>query len=318
MSSVPDVSVVMSVFNGEPYVARAIDSILTQTYRDFEFIIVDDGSDDHTLGILENYKDPRIRLISRQNRGLATSLNEGIAAARGRYIARQDADDVSRRDRLSLQLAFLEAHPEVGLLGTNYQLIDEQDREQYSTEFLTHWADLKIAAFLSNQFGHGSVIFRKGIFDTIGRYDPTARYVEDFDLWVRFNRVCGIANLAEPLYLWRVNPNGISFSNLQAQREYADQIRNREFDRFRLHLSRYPVWSYHPRSFGQGLRAYHEKKSAAYRDVAYLYLKARDPSRCLAFLSLATIVAPWRKKNYKCLLAVLVPPLRQRWPYDYF
>lgn len=314
----PLVSVVMSVFNGEQYVRSAIDSILSQTHSNLEFIIIDDGSSDATLSILKQYVDPRVRLISRPNRGLANSLNEGIAIARGKYIARQDADDISKPERLSLQISYLERRHDIGLLGCNYSAIDNDDQPLYSTESLTHPDDLKLAEFvLLNQLCHGSVLFRRCVFDRVGPYDPTARFNEDFDLWIRFNRVCGIANLAEPLYLWRRNPNGISLLHAEEQLQFATRLREREFENFAPDPGQYHVWSYHPLSFPQGFSRYHERKSTIYRTVAGLYAARGQRFRSAGFLVVATVIlAPWPKRFYRCLSEVLVPELRTLWRFS--
>src|SRR6185312_15181398 len=113
------VTVVMSVFNEERHVGAAIASILQQTYSDFEFVIIDDGSTDKSRAVVESFDDPRIRFVSRPNKGLNHSLNEGLEMARGRYIARQDADDLSMPTRFEREVALLDERPEIALVGTN-------------------------------------------------------------------------------------------------------------------------------------------------------------------------------------------------------
>ena len=123
----PLISVVMSVYNGEKYLKRSIDSILNQTFKDFEFIIINDGSTDKSLEIIKSYDDDRIVLIDQENKGLTKSLNIGIKTASGKYIARQDADDVSLPDRLKKQVDFLEVREDVVLLGCRaYEVIGEK------------------------------------------------------------------------------------------------------------------------------------------------------------------------------------------------
>src|SRR4051794_6460824 len=126
----PAVSIIMAVYNAEEFLAAAVESILAQTFRDFEFIVIDDGSTDRSAELLRKYaeKDNRLRLISRPNKGLTASLNEGVQLARGELIARMDADDVARADRLQIQVDYLRAHPEVVLLGGAYELIDGAGR----------------------------------------------------------------------------------------------------------------------------------------------------------------------------------------------
>ncbi|HAS7841575.1 TPA: glycosyltransferase family 2 protein, partial [Vibrio cholerae] len=126
MSS-PKISVVMSVYNGEKYLGEAIDSILKQTFSDFEFIIINDGSTDKTLEIIKSYmkKDDRIVLVSRENKGLIVSLNEGLDLAKGQYIARMDADDISIKSRFEKQIEFLDSNPDIGVCGTWVEVFGE-------------------------------------------------------------------------------------------------------------------------------------------------------------------------------------------------
>ncbi len=130
----PLVSVVMSVYNGERFLREAIESILSQTFRDFEFIIVNDGSTDGTAGILNSYalSDSRVRVFEQENMGQCASDNRGCSLARGKYIARMDSDDVSMRDRLERQIAFLENHEKVGLLGGAVEIIDDRGRRAFA------------------------------------------------------------------------------------------------------------------------------------------------------------------------------------------
>ena len=123
----PKLSVVMSVLNGEPYLREAVESILNQTFEDFEFIVLDDGSTDNTVQILESYDDPRmVRLYNPANLGLPKSFNRGLSVCRGEFIVRQDADDMSMPSRFMTQLHYLERHPDIGVLGTQMDVVDER------------------------------------------------------------------------------------------------------------------------------------------------------------------------------------------------
>lgn len=125
----PKVSVVMSVYNGEKYLPETIDSILNQTFKDFEFIIINDGSTDKTAKILTSYDDPRIRIFNQENMGLTKSLNRAISLAKGEYIARMDADDISYPERLKKQVDYLNKNPDIGLVGSKYIRIDKRGRK---------------------------------------------------------------------------------------------------------------------------------------------------------------------------------------------
>jgi glycosyltransferase involved in cell wall biosynthesis len=121
----PLVSIIMSVYNGESFIAPSVESILKQSYQNFDFIVVDDGSTDRTAIILKSFSDPRLKILTNEkNVGQTRSLNLGLKVAQGKYIARQDADDISKPDRLGLQIEFMEQYGNVGLLGTDYEIVD--------------------------------------------------------------------------------------------------------------------------------------------------------------------------------------------------
>ena len=207
----PLVSVVLPVWNCPGYVGAAIGSVLSQTFSEFEFLIIDDGSTDDTPRILEKYIDPRIRLIRHENRGLAGTLNVGIGVARGKYIARQDQDDISLPDRLAKQLAYMESHPECGLLGTWAQIM-EGDRltERYHRH--PSAVELRYQLLFNNPFVHSSVMLRKSVLETVGGYstDPIRQPPEDYELWSRLSRHSNVANLPEVLLYYREVPGSMS------------------------------------------------------------------------------------------------------------
>ncbi len=211
-ASSPTVSVVLPVWNCPGYVGAAIESVLHQTFQDFEFIIIDDGSTDETPEVLKRYQDARIRHIRHENRGLAGTLNVGISLARGTYIARQDQDDLSLPERLKKQVAFMEANPECALLGTWAQIIEE---DKIAERFHKHPSDPQELAFsllLNNPFVHSSVMIRKSVVESVGGYstDPNRQPPEDFELWSRLSRCAQVANLPEVLLHYREIPSSMS------------------------------------------------------------------------------------------------------------
>lgn len=214
----PLVSIIMSVYNGEKTVSSAIDSIITQSFNDFEFIIIDDGSTDDTKTILEEFSlvDNRIKIISRENKGLIDSLNDGIALARGKYIARQDDDDRSHYDRLRQQVCFLEKNDDYVLCGTSHKVVDENgDFLKYA--FLPE-CDKKLRSLIyDGVFAHGSVMIRKSALDCIGYYNRTALYCEDYELFIRLSRIGKIHNLKNILYSWTQRNSSVSALNKHAQ-----------------------------------------------------------------------------------------------------
>ena len=208
--SAPIVTVLMAVFNGEKYLREAIDSVLTQTFGDFELLIVNDGSTDGSRAIVESYGDSRIRLIDNEtNLGLARSLNRGLAVARGRYVARLDADDVSEPERLARQAEFMERHPDVVLLGSWHTLIDEHSKEigrrwVPCDHFPIRW----MLEFIC-PFAHSAVMIRRTALLTES-YDESFEYAMDYDLWLRLAERGRVANLNQFLMRYRVSPDSMT------------------------------------------------------------------------------------------------------------
>lgn len=212
MSSQPTISVVLSVYNGEDSIRQSIESILNQTFTDYELIIIDDGSTDDTKKIIKSITDDRITFISRRNKGLVASLNEGIKKARGTYIARQDADDTSKPQRFANQVAYMDSHPEVGVLGTFAELINGQDKKQgsYQTPYLA--PDLRRRLYLGNTLVHGSVMARRKLMVAhpyVSLYGPT----EDYILWGELSLETDLATLPLELYSYQLNEGGNSVFN---------------------------------------------------------------------------------------------------------
>jgi len=248
----PVISVVMSVYNSGKYLAEAIDSILSQTFTDFEFIIINDGSTDGSLSIIKGYRenDDRIVLISRKNKGLPFSLNEGIAASRGKYIARMDSDDIALPQRLQKQYDFMEKYNEVGVLGSGALTIDEKGqplkRGFIPKKVFISYSDLDIRANLlfSSALIHPTVLIRKSVLDRSGCvYNVKAYAAQDYDLWCRLSSFTMFANLRECLIMYRVNTESLSAKiDTNKKNEIVENILNGylvDFDYFDpgLHLS---------------------------------------------------------------------------------
>lgn len=229
----PTVSVVMSVYNGQDFIREAIDSILAQTFKDFEFIIIDDGSADDTTNIVRSYNDPRIRLICQNNHGLVYSFNKGVRLARGGYIARMDADDISLPSRFKKEVSLLDKNPAIGLVGTFFQYIDEETSERLKTVMFgpTKHIDLVRMMYLVNPFGHGSIMMRKQAVLEAGGYRSGYEPAEDYDLWHRIAEHWQITQIPEVLYLWRLNPNSISHTKMEIQHAAAARTVNEVFDK---------------------------------------------------------------------------------------
>lgn len=217
----------MPVYNGELYLRDAIDSILSQTYSNFEFLIINDGSTDSTDAIIRSYSDPRITyIINKTNIGLVKTLNKGIKLARGKYIARMDADDLSDPKRLAKQVAFLDTHPDYGLVGSLFGIIDEKRKiHEIGGAKLLENEDLKLGMLFANIFCHGETMFRKDLCIRHNLfYDEQYKSAEDYDLWTRMSAYTKIKNLPEVLYFYMTNPQGISAQSSQEMQKNAELV----------------------------------------------------------------------------------------------
>ena len=216
----PPVSVVMSVFNGQAFLAEAVESILGQTYGDFEFVVIDDGSTDSTPEILASYaaRDARISVHRHGNRGRVSSLNAGIERARGKYIARMDADDISLSERLQEQVCFMDAHPEVGLLGGAFELISAKGRVLKTIRFPSEDSAIRSVLLAYNPFSHPTVMIRKDVLLASGWYRKALLDADDYDLWLRISERSQVANLEKCVLRYRVHSGQVSIQNLQHQK----------------------------------------------------------------------------------------------------
>jgi glycosyltransferase involved in cell wall biosynthesis len=200
----PAVSVLMAVHNGERHLRPAVESVLAQTFVDFELVVVDDGSKDSTRAILGSYEDPRIRIFANdENVGLTRSLNRGLGEARGGYVARQDADDISAPERLALQVAYLDRHPEIALLASAYRRIDDAGRHSGDRPVPLGATAIRWRLLFLNAFAHSSVMVRRAVVVALGSYDETIDYGEDYDLWSRIAERHEVAALSQRLVAYR-------------------------------------------------------------------------------------------------------------------
>ncbi|MEM4406818.1 MAG: glycosyltransferase [Candidatus Methanomethylicaceae archaeon] len=217
----PKVSVIMSVHNGEVFLEQAIDSVLGQSFQEFEFVIVDDASTDRTWDICAECAvyDHRIILLRNSNNiGLTQSLNRAIEVSKGEYIARQDADDISVSSRLEKQVQFLGENPDVGVVGTWVAYVDEKGKITGYWRPPTSPEVIKWNLLFGTCVAHPSVIMRKQLI-LKERYNPTYRYAQDYDLWLRLSKKTKIANIPEILYMRRVHPRTISLMHGQEQKQ---------------------------------------------------------------------------------------------------
>lgn len=228
----PLISVVMSVYNGERYLSQSIESILGQTFTNFKFIIIDDGSKDNSLKIIKEYryKDDRIKVIeNKKNIGLPSSLNKGIKIAKGKYIARQDADDISLPNRLDAQYKYMENHPEIDILGSDCCRIDIEGNTFSESTFdvFNVEALLQSAATI---FAHGTAFIRREVFEDVGLYNESFYYTQDLEYWIRcYLRNKRIYRLREFLYKLRITRSPREQSAKDAIKKNLSELLNKAF-----------------------------------------------------------------------------------------
>jgi len=220
----PKVTVLMPVHNGERYLREAVDSILKQSFTDFEFLIIDDGSTDGSKAIVKSYEDPRIRLIANpENRGTVHVLNQGISEAKGTYIARMDADDISLPTRLEKQVHFMDNHPEIGISGTAMRLI-KNGKLKNTRKLPETDEELKIQLLFSTCFFHPTVILRTELA-TAHPYPDNLVYTQDYNYWTKLALLTRFANHRETLLYFREHEGQLSLRKADLQVKNARHIR---------------------------------------------------------------------------------------------
>ncbi len=209
--SAPTVTVLMPLHNSERYISCAVESILQQTYENFELLVIDDCSTDRSGEILHSYRDERIRVVhNARHIGLTRSLNKGLEMARGKYVARMDSDDIALPARIETQVRYLDEHPEVALAGTGVAICDAHGRitGRYAPRLCSE--SIYCTLIFHNCFYHSSVMFRLQVTKALGGYDETFEAAEDADLWYRITRTFRATMLNEILVHWRDHPLSLS------------------------------------------------------------------------------------------------------------
>lgn len=238
----PKISVVMSVYNGARYLKEAVDSILNQTFTDFEFLIVDDCSNDNSPQILKEYseKDNRIKIITNEfNLGLTKNLNKMIGQAKGEYIARFDCDDVSLPLRFERQVKFLDQNTKVAFISSWSNLMDDNGKIFKTVKYPTDNLELKKILIKYNPFFHPAVMMRKSALDDVGYYDESWRFAQDYELWLRIARKYQIANIPEILLNYRETSGSITGSKNKLQTGFVMKAKKKA-----IREGQYPKWNY--------------------------------------------------------------------------
>jgi len=215
----PLVSVVMPVHNGGPYLAEAVDSIRSQTFEDFEFVIVDDGSTDGTPEFLDRVSavDQRVRVYTQVRRGLVATLNRACSLARGELLARMDADDIAAAHRLAAQVARMQSDPGLGVLGGNITVMKDDGGTIYDVRYPSSDAEIRAILRSSSAFAHPAVMMRRSAFEHLGGYRSAFADAEDYDLWLRFGETSRLGNLPTSVLRYRFHPGQVSCRRQEQQ-----------------------------------------------------------------------------------------------------
>lgn len=245
----------MPVYNAEKYLAEAIDSIIQQTYKDWELIIINDGSTDSSEDIIKSYNDQRIHYFENSvNLGVIKTLNKGIDLCSGKYIARMDADDISHSKRLEEQVLFLESHPDYVMCGTNGIIIDKEYKEMRSFRSIPFDEGIRIKLLFSNPFTHPSVMIRTQIL-RVEKYSEEWKHVEDLELWTRIVEKGKVANLKQQYLTYRWHGDNISEKQSDTQVKQKAEIARRQLSKLGVEASdeelRYHFFTFNPESLNK-------------------------------------------------------------------
>ena len=299
LSIAPKVSVLLPVFNADAFLREAVESILAQSYTNFELLAINDGSTDHSREILASFSDKRLKIIDNDgNQGLVYTLNLGIKLARGVYIARMDADDIALPERLALQIRFLDETPNVVLIGGQAEFIDSNSKSFMLCQLPQTHDEIITKIFSANCFVHPSVMFRANVISNLGGYREEALHAEDYDLWLRIIEHYDVANLAEILVQYRIHPKQISQRKLSLQRIAADQARLSALVRCRL-KGRVPSYiTTAQTNIWQRLCGKNPSVGADYLDWINIYRAMGRDDLAQQLVPLAIVSAPFSKQLY--------------------
>lgn len=231
----PLVSVILPCYNAEKFIEASIASIISQTYSNLEIIAIDDSSTDNTFSILQilSKNDNRIKILhNEKNAGLVFSLNKGIVNAKGKYIARMDADDISLPQRIEKQIKFMEQHTDVALCGSGYLIINSENKETGKISLPSENEEIKAALLFTNAFAHPTVVIRKEILERCGLYEEGLVPAEDYELWIRIAENYKIANIPAYLLKYRVHESNLTLTKKENQKHAFEIILNKHAEAF--------------------------------------------------------------------------------------
>jgi hypothetical protein len=295
----------MPVYNAESYVAEAIESVLAQTFRDFEFLIFDDGSTDRSLSIINNYagQDGRVKVFAKPHYGYVPLLNEGARMARGHFIARMDADDISLPERFDRQVQFLLREPECVALGCDFLMIDPDGepicRVECSASHEAIETDLLQGGL--NVICHPASLIRKSVLLAIGGYSENYETIEDFDLWLRLAERGRLANLPELLFYYRQHHHSVNVWQYERQKDLADTIISEARCRRGLKPLEHTIWkNVEPKPVWRHQHWARIAASSGYRKSALkhaIIAIGKRPLSLMSWFSLFCALSPSRIKS---------------------
>lgn len=301
----PLVSVLMPVYNAERYVSDAVKSILNQTFKDFEFLIIDDGSTDQSINILQNFADTdnRITLLSRENRGLVNTLNEMIDLASAPLLARMDADDISYPDRFSKQVNFLQKNPPVVCVGGSFEVIDERGRLLTRLHLPENDDEIQRMNLVGHSaIGHPCAMMRSESVRMVGGYDSIAACAEDLDLWLRLGEMGQLANLPDCVLRYRMHAQSVSQLKTDLQRKNAESACHRAWHRRRISTLRYEAdGQWRPNSAPDSQHLFMLK-------FGWWAFNSRQRKTAITYGFKALSIFPCHIKSWKLLLVSLFKP----------
>ena len=306
----PKVTILMPARNAGKYIGEAIQSVLEQTYGDFELLIVDDGSTDDTPMVVRQFSDRRIRLISKENEGISAALNAGLHAAKGIYIARFDADDICFPTRLERQVIFLDGHPAYLIAGSDAEYISENGEHLFHFKCTGH-TNREIIGNLYKYcpFIHSAVMYRKEPILRMGGYSRYAHNFEDYLLWVQLLKTGKCCNLPEPLIKVRINPSSVTID---------EKWRGRRFRRLKQEiLERGAITREEGDELWHIIRSQDNRKikEGAYHALCGKKLLANNyrPAKARWHVTRAIHANPYRLDNYLLLSVSFLPPGWIKW-----
>jgi glycosyltransferase involved in cell wall biosynthesis len=306
----PQVTVLMPAYNAGKYIAEAVQSVLDQTFTDFELLIVDDGSFDDTVPVVESFTDSRIRLVRQEQAGVSAALNKGLQYARGRYICRFDADDICFPHRLVRQVNFLDEHPAYLVVGSDAEYISEDGEHLFDFRCAGHTHEEILDGLYTHcPFIHSAVMYRKDVIMEKGGYSLLAHNFEDYLLWVRLVVLGPCCNLDEALIKVRINPASATID---------EKWRGRRFSRLKQQVIRRGFIT--EKESAELLAIIKKQETKKIKEGAYHALCGKKflhenyrPARARWHVMRAIYIHPLRLDNYAMLVVSFLPFEFIRW-----